>query len=234
MLNDKIYVTGGCFENAAWVSTNTVLIFDDSSSSSTSSSSSSSSLLDPSKAIFVQQVDAKQLITARYGHASAVHDNKLWIAGGRVTDGDWLSSVEVLDLTVGRMEMKAQSMQMERVNFSLVEVNGELYAVGGDPVAEGNMSIEKKSNETGEWEVIVDEYDGGHRWNCAVVAVGSKIFVIGGVNINNDKANRTWDAYDVLTGQWASATLSKKARRVPRKKIGGGQAVLLPALMELN
>ena len=46
--------------------------------------------------------------------------------------------------------------------------------------AEGGMSIEKRSNKTGAWQAIVDEYQGGgHRFCCAVVAVDSKIFVFG-------------------------------------------------------
>ena len=237
LLNDKIYVTGGCFENAqgAWVPTNTVLTLEDSSSSS--SSSFSSSLLDPTKATFVQQEDAKQLITARRLHASAVHDNKLWISGGADVNNHALRSVEVLDLAVGRMEMRAQSMQRERAYHSLVKVNGELYAVGGDCTlrAEGGMSIEKMSNKTGAWQVIVDECQGGGpRFYCAVVAVDSKIFVFGGCNADDTIFNRTWDAFDVSTQQWASATIPKKSRKLPRKQFYFGQAVVLPPLIEMS
>ena len=235
LLNDKIYVTGGGFKNAqgAWVPTNTVLTLEDSSSSS----SSSSSLLDPTKAKFVQQEDAKQLITARKLHASAVHDNKLWISGGGDVNRHALRSVEVLDLAVGRMEMRAQSMQRERGGHSLVKVNGELYAGGGDftLIAEGGMSIEKMSNKTGAWQVIVDEYQGGGpRFECAVVAVDSKIFVFGGRNIERTIFNRTWDAFDVSTQQWASATIPKKSRKLPRKQFSGGQAVVLPPLIAMS
>ena len=76
LLNDKFYVTGGCFENdqGAWVPANTVLTLED-TSSSFSSFSSSGAILDPTKKTFVQQEDAKQLITARRSHFLAVHDN---------------------------------------------------------------------------------------------------------------------------------------------------------------
>ena len=164
-----------------------------------------------------------------------MHDKKLWIAGGIDANDLFLSSVAVLDLAVGRMEMKAQSMQRRRAVFSLVEVNGELYAVGGDFGAEGSMSIEKKSNETGEWEVIVGDYEGGGpRFWCASVAVGSKIFVFGGRNLDRTINNDTWDAFDVLTGQWASATIPEESRKMPRDQFTYGRAVFLPALHKLT
>jgi hypothetical protein len=117
-----------------------------------------------------------------------------------------------------------------------VEVNdGELYAVGGDWTLQAWMSIEKMSNETGAWQLIVDDYEGGgYRIGCSTVAVGSKIFVFGGGNINFTIHNRTWDALDVSTMQWASATIPEESRRLPRDVFFSGQAVVLPPLYELN
>ena len=182
----------------------------------------------------MQQKDAVQLVTARFGHASAVHGGKLFISGG-LDSNQQLSSVEVLDLSVGRMEMRAQSMQRGRAFHTLVEVNGELYAVGGDLLLQSGMSIEKMSNETGAWQLIVDDYEGGgHRIGCATVAVGSNIFVFGGCNVFRTIHNRTWDALDVSTMQWASAIIPEESRRLPRDIFVMGQAVLLPPLYELD
>jgi hypothetical protein len=178
-------------------------------------------------------------------HASCLHDNKLWVAGGFDKAFHALSSVEVLDLSVSnKMEKREQSMVRERAEFSLVECCGELYAVGGDWSA-AKMSIEKLEEQTGAWQLVC-EYDGGggSRFFCACAASGSRIYVFGGSNASqligeggfsgehiqpplplNDTAatsnNLTWDSFDIKTGEWASKTLDANIRRLPRGIVGG-------------
>ena len=89
------------------------------------------------------------------------------------------------------------------------------------------------NSETGAWQVVVDDYEGGgHRFDCATVAVGSKIFVFGG--LDNRGPNRTWDSFDVLTTHWASATIPEESRRLPLDELASGRAVLLPPLCKLD
>ena len=97
--------------------------------------------------------------------------------------------------------------------------------------------MEKAGKPTGYYrynaqiELIVDDYEGGgHRFYCATVAVGSKIFVFGGGSTDGTISNRTWDALDVSTMEWASATIPEESRRLPRDVFYGGQAVLLEIL----
>ena len=221
VLNDKIYITGGYFidNEGGWNCSSDTYTLEDHPSP-----------LHPSNATFVRQPEGMQLKEERYYHGSIAYLNKIWVAGGR---DDFLSSVEVLDIKTKTSALQAQSMVRTRWTFSLVVVLGVLYAVGGDTTY--GLSIERMTNdETHSWEMVTEkEPDGAYRFDCACVAVGSKIFVIGGSNAAGSVHNRTWDAFDVLTHQWVSGDLlpSPLQRRLPRRTFVHGRAVVLPALL---
>ena len=116
-------------------------------------------------------------------------------------------------------------MIKERFTFNLVVVEDELYAVGGDGYDSTSISIEKLDKELGVWRVVAEI--GECRTCCGAAAVGSKIFVFGG----NDEVHRsTWNAFDVITEQWASASISVEDRRLPRDFFYG-QALTVPPML---
>ena len=121
-------------------------------------------------------------------------------------------------------EVMDQSMVKERYLFNLVVVRDELYAVGGDEYPYNN-SIEKLDKELGVWRVVaeIDEI----RYKCSAVAVGSKIYVLGCVNGGHES---TWNAFDVDTGLWESASTSEEKREMPQG-FYCGQALTVPPML---
>ena len=113
-------------------------------------------------------------------------------------------------------------MTKGRSFFNLVVVEDELYAVGGDGYGSTSISIEKLDKELGVWRVVAEI--GECRHGCSAAAVGSKIFVFGA---NNVAHKSTWNAFDVITEQWASASISVGDRRLPRD-FSYGQALTVP------
>ena len=102
-------------------------------------------------------------------------------------------------------------------------MENELYAVGGEPFT-NKLSIEKLSKFSGAWQMVVeiDEI----RWGCGAAAVGSKIYVFGG---SSDAHKSTWNAFDVGTGQWASASTPASKRKLSsRGEFHSGQAMTVP------
>ncbi len=61
------------------------------------------------------------------------------------------------------------------------------------------MSIEKLDKALGVWRIVTES--GERRDACGAAVLGSKIYVLGGTNGGHDS---TWNAFDVLTNQWAS------------------------------
>ena len=92
------------------------------------------------------------------------------------------------------------------------------------------MSIEKLSKFSGAWQMVAEIDEG--RWDCGAAAVGSKIYVFGGYA----NAHRsTWNAFDVGTEQWASASTPASKRKLSSQ--GGfyaGQALTVPSSMANN
>ena len=62
----------------------------------------------------------------------------------------------------------------------------------------------------------------------AVVSMGSKIVLLGGNCVEGSEERSTWDAFDVISRQWASSTLSAATRRLPRNDFCVGCAVVVP------
>ena len=58
--------------------------------------------------------------------------------------------------------------------------------------------------------------------------MGSKIVLLGGSHIEGSEERSTWDAFDVISRQWASSTLSAATRRLPRDDFLFGCAVVVP------
>ena len=136
------------------------------------------------------------------------------------------SSVEVFDATVNKWE-SAPAMVRKRRCFKLVVVENELYAVGGEL---NKLSIEKLSKFSGAWQVVAEIKE--DRWGCGAAAVGSKIYVLGGYV---DAHISTWNAFDVGTGQWASASTPASKRKLSsRGGFYGGQALTVPSSMTNN
>ena len=181
---------------------------------------------DPSAATWALQ--AARLNTPRCHHASIAFEGKIWVAGRWDGGESYLSSVEVYDPAVGEWE-RAPDMTKGRVGLTLVAVGDELYAVGVDlHYPKYNLSIEKLSKVSGAWEIITTLEEVG-RSSCSVAVVGSKIYVLGG---RCEGLTFTWNAFDVITKQWASASISDESCVLPRDEFSGGQAISVPSCLD--
>ena len=167
---------------------------------------------------------AANLNFGRDNHAAVVYDGKLLVAGGIASNRQKLSSVEVLDpFGAGRWEI-APNMIKRRSGLSLLVVKGSLYAVGGDENSE-EISIEKMDRDTKIWQMIT--LLNVNRIGSAAVSIGSKIVLLGGSSVEGSEERLTWDAFDLITLQWASQTLSAKTRGLPRNDFYYGCAVVV-------
>ena len=74
----------------------------------------------------------------------------------------------------------------------------------------------------------IDEF----RWGCGVAAVGSKIYLFGGgAYSGEDRSN--WNAFDVGTGQWASASIPVEKRKLSdRDLFSFGGALTVPSSLD--
>ena len=88
------------------------------------------------------------------------------------------------------------------------------------------LSIEKLSKVSGAWQVVAEiEED---RYACGAAAVGSKIYVFGGYGHRS-----TWNAFDVTTEQWASASIPAEKRKLSdRKGFYLGMAITVPSSLD--
>jgi hypothetical protein len=171
----------------------------------------------------------------RVGHASAVFDGCLWLAGGQ-RDNECGYSTEYLDLSTGIWTV-AGNMVSQRTWFRLLVIEGYLYAVGGDVDDKGTSirpTIERYNKKLKKWEFVASFPK--LRRVFSVTAVDASIYVYGGRD-NSFATLQDWDRFDLLTRKWDSElecdTKSQREdelrRRIPRAKFYGGQAVTVPA-----
>ena len=179
---------------------------------------------DPSAATWALQ--SARLNITRYGHASIAFEGKVWVAGGH--DGGYrrFSSVEVYDPAVGVWK-RAPDMTKERCRLTLMVVGDELYAVCRNQHIE-ELMIEKLSKVSAAWEVVTTLQEG--RLGSSAAVVGSKIYVFGGGLSRIQES--TWNAFDVLAGQWASVSVSYENRKLPRNDFSVGTAISVPSCLD--
>lgn len=164
-----------------------------------------------------------RLTRSRSKHACIALKDELYVAGGY--NGDYYyDTVDVLDTRTQRWR-EGPSMQHARRLFTLVVVEGALCAVGGDL---GPSTIERLDPVSNTWSLLTSVRDG--RKFGSATAFGSKIFVFGGRG-HSGKPLRTWDAYDVVRGVWASEESSGSdeiCRSLPREHLFRGRCITIP------
>jgi len=141
---------------------------------------------------------------ARKGHAAVVYNDKLWIAGGMLSDSSLSSTVETIDIdelnssgSRGRNNLFeiAPSMTSARKNFKLVVVKGTLYAVGGDSTG----TIEAYDEYTNSW--MLECAFPNYRRYFSVCVYNDKICVFGGQD-RRSQGLTCVDVYDVAESEW--------------------------------
>ena len=121
-------------------------------------------------------------------------------------------------------------MTKGRYGLTLVVAGDDLYAVSGDAYEEEyklTLTIEKLSKVSGAWEMVTTFE--GVRSRCSAAVVGSKIYVFGG---RYERVAHTWNAFDVINGEWASASMPFENRMLPRDDFSEGQMISVPSCLD--
>lgn len=151
------------------------------------------------------EVISTKLLFPRYRHAATIYKGKVWIAGGCHDNHLVTNSVEIFDPVAQTVE-EGPPMLVRRDFAHLFVLFNVLYAVGGDVDQHGHnttRTIEKYDEEKKEWvHVTVFKTD---RIGFAPTMFGSMIYIFGGESQSHREGESdSWDAFDVLTGQWVS------------------------------
>ena len=166
-----------------------------------------------------------KIIIDRSHAAVATYQNKIWLAGGRDCDGEYLSNIEVYDPLMDSWHI-ASNLSMNRSGtIGLFVINENMYAVGCTSKI-NVLWIEKYDQLTCTWNLLSKTYD-GDRFNCAFVACGDKIYFFGGSS--SSKESTSWNSFDTRNKTWASQEGQYKnvaMRQIP-KNFSDGQALCI-------
>ncbi len=140
-------------------------------------------------------------ITARHETGSVIHDNKLYVLGGR---GD--RPVEVFDAAQNEWSTLAP-LPIELHHFQPVVVNGGLYVIGAFTCCypnESNVSdIYRLDLASNTWQVVGTIPANRLRGSAGTAVRNNKIYLIGGnTNGHSGGAVAWFDEYDPATGEW--------------------------------
>ena len=92
------------------------------------------------------------MATARFAHAVAVLDGKLYAVGGH--GGGWLNSMERYDPATNAWEAVAP-MAVARCDLAVVVLDGKLYVAGGLGTGHNRISsVERYDPAVGAWEAV--------------------------------------------------------------------------------
>ena len=139
------------------------------------------------------------LITARYEHATAMLDGKLFVIGGDFNYGS-LPSVECLDLETGQRSEKSP-MITPREKHGAAVIGDKIYVVGGDPVYTVGTLVESYDPATNQWTAEAPMNTG--RYYHGLVSVQGKLFAVGGWNNLQYNALSSVECFDPSTGVWS-------------------------------
>ncbi len=142
--------------------------------------------------------------TARIYFGTAVHNDKIYCAGGY--NGSTLKSVEVYDPESGS-STTATDMSEARRGLAATVAGGKIYAIGGI-----NNSGSKNMNEvydpaTNTWTILANMPTG--RFLPGAATVNGIIYVIGG---ENQHSLNTVEAYNPATNTWSTKASMPTAR----------------------
>ena len=151
----------------------------------------------------------EQMSTLRGRLCTARVEDKIYVIGG--SDGRReLSSVEALDLKLGRWERGGDPMQTPRSCLGAAVVDGVVYVVGGEHYSIPLKTIEAFHPTTGSWQTLPPMSTA--RSDLAVVTCHGKVYAIGG-KTQRLRCLSTVEAYDPVKKSWSTVASMKQARR---------------------
>ena len=150
--------------------------------------------------------------TSRIEFATTVHENKIYIIGGKKTRGDAsLNNVEVYDPATNSWSSKASmpttrdSMQANVVNGRIYVISGEVSLIEAHSGAVFSDATEVYDPETDTWASAAPIPN--HVAGYASAVLDNKIYIIGGATEGPPvgwHAVNTTQIYDPATNKWTS------------------------------
>ena len=148
--------------------------------------------------IWIRKAD---MPTPRYMHTSAVVDGKIYVIGGRPSEGTGprFSTVEEFDPVTNTWTRKTD-MPIARAALSSSVVNGRIYAIGGGS-DDGHSIVEEYDPVKDIWTRKADMPTG--RWSLATCATNGKIYAFGGLISSSPILSiKSVEEYDPSTDTW--------------------------------
>ena len=116
--------------------------------------------------------------TARYGHKIALHDNKVWVMGGRSPTTDYLDSVEIYDPAADSWSA-GPSLISPRLWPVVWTTNGSLYVAGGKSDSSTYPdTIETYDPSSNSWKVVGSLPSSSYAGDATVI--GDKVYLVPG------------------------------------------------------
>ncbi|XP_022090411.1 kelch-like protein 31 [Acanthaster planci] len=144
------------------------------------------------------------LVIPTFGHASAVHDGRLYTTGGVVIGKHFTNSLQCYDPTTDIWSYRCP-MGTKRALHMMCAVGDHLYVLGGNTRNERGKRIdcdvvERYSFETDQW-VSVNPIP---RPVClaGVTSLGHRIYLVGGYNGRLAMRHGDIQCYDTLKNKW--------------------------------
>lgn len=172
--------------------------------------------------------DGKELTsmpTARYNLAAGAINNVIYAVGGAakgpLPEAWQIATVEAYTVATGRWN-RLPSMPTPREGLGVAVINGLLYAVGGytmiaNQYTANTPALESFNPTTAEWKVL--EGMPTPRSFFATGAIGTVLYTAGGqagtTSGNTSTIVSTMEAYNTITGKWASLQEMPTARSTP-------------------
>lgn len=154
-----------------------------------------------------------------FGGAACALNSTLYFVGGR-NYAQTFSALRTYDPGTNAWTTLPSGLFYARSRLGLAEVGGKLYAIGGEltPV------VEEYNPATDSWTTRTAMPT--TRFNFAVVALGSKIYVIGGFDAARTPLN-TVEVYDPATDQWATKTPMPTPRALAAAAVLNGKIYVI-------
>ncbi|MEM0912693.1 MAG: hypothetical protein AAGJ37_17090, partial [Pseudomonadota bacterium] len=134
--------------------------------------------------------------------ASVVFNDKLYVIGGRQTDGTgWQNDVWSTSDGLEWVQEAESTQFSPRGNHHLMVWNAQLWLIGGDAGANDNYAAEVWSSSDGvNWTQVSADAGFGERDNFHVHVLNNKLFIIGG-DVFPDRFNDVWSTTDGVNWQ---------------------------------
>lgn len=127
----------------------------------------------------------------RHGHVSVVHDDRMYVFGGKISSMSSTNEMNVYDFESGKwVKIQVGGTQPPNIDsHSAVVHEGKMYVFGGFlSVDKGSYSndIYAFDLEKGEWEKIevASSRSPSPRANSSLTVVNNNLYIFGGTNLD--------------------------------------------------